>query len=175
MIEQTLFKIPYWSMSSLNFKEKKKEVEKLLKNYPETKQGKQTFLTNRSVPKPNFADTFVKLFKEEFAVLSNVIKRDFRINDIWSVSYKKGDHHPPHNHGSTGLSGILYLDMNDQAPMTSYIQPWNDYVSDHTIYSEISVGEGDIIVIPQFVQHFSSPNTSKNIKRIVSWDMSFTS
>ena len=65
--------------------------------------------------------------------------------------------------------------MNDQAPMTSYIQPWNDYVSDNTIYSEISVGEGDIIVIPQFVQHFSSPNTSKNIKRIVSWDMSFTS
>ena len=79
MIENTLFKIPYWSMSSLNFKEKKIEVEKLLKNYPETKQGKQTFLTNRSVPKPNFADTFVKLFKEEFAVLSNVIKRDFRI------------------------------------------------------------------------------------------------
>ena len=31
--------------------------------------------------------------------------------------------------------------------------------------------EGDIIVVPSFVQHFTQPNKSKKQKRIISWDM----
>ena len=35
MEQKTLFDIPFWEMKIINFKEKKKEIVKLLKKYPE--------------------------------------------------------------------------------------------------------------------------------------------
>jgi hypothetical protein len=52
------------------------------------------------------------------------------------------------------------------------MQPWNDYITDRTVYLPIPVQEGTIVVVPQFIQHFSLPNESKKIKRIISWDLS---
>ena len=102
---------------------------------------------------------------------SKEIKTDFAITEIWSISYDKGDNHSPHNHGSTGLSGILYLDLPKDSPETVYIQPWNDYVDDTVKYVRISITEGDIIIVPSFVMHYSKPNKSNSKKRIISWDM----
>ena len=104
-------------------------------------------------------------------MLSDVLKRDIQVDDAWSVSYKKGDYHSVHNHGSVGLSGILYLDQPKDAPVTHYMQPWNDYITDRTVYLPIPIQEGTIVVGPQFIQHFSQPNHSKKIKRIISWDL----
>jgi hypothetical protein len=87
------------------------------------------------------------------------------------VTYKNGDYHTPHNHGSTGLSGILYLNLDKKSPPTTYLQPWNDWYSDRTIMYPMPVQEGQIVVIPQFINHFSEPNKAKKIKRIISWDM----
>ena len=73
--------------------------------------------------------------------------QDIQLQDIWSVSYKKGDYHTPHDHGSVGLAGILYLNMPKDAAVTQYIQPWNDWYTDRTIYYPIKVNEGDILAI----------------------------
>ena len=108
---------------------------------------------------------------EELGMLSQKLKKDIQLQDIWSVSYKKGDYHTPHDHGSVGLAGILYLNMPKDAAVTQYIQPWNDWYSDRTIYYPIKVNEGDIVVTPKFVRHFTEPHKSKQIKRIISWDM----
>ena len=93
------------------------------------------------------------------------------IQDIWSVSYSKGEYHSPHNHGSLGWAGILYLDLPKDSPGTSYLQPWNDIQNDTSIYHPVKVVEGQIVVVPQFVTHFSPPNKSTKKKRIISWDM----
>ena len=89
--------------------------------------------------------------------------------DVWSVSYKKGDYHIPHNHGSKGYCGILYLNMQKNSPVTSYMQPWNNYNDDSVIY-EPKVEEGDIVIVPQFITHFTKPNNLKFKKRIISFD-----
>ena len=99
-------------------------------------------------------------------------KKGIQINDIWSVSYKKGDYHTPHDHGSVGLAGILYLNMPKNAPVTQYIQPWNDWQSDRTIYRPIPVIEGTIVVTPKFIRHFTEPSKESKLKRVISWDMS---
>ena len=70
------------------------------------------------------------------------------------------------------MSGILYLEQPKDAPVTQYIQPWNDYISDRTVYLPIPIQEGSIVVVPSFIQHFSPPNESKKIKKIISWDLS---
>ena len=171
MIEKTLFNIPVWSVPTLNFKKKKPQLEKLCKAFPERKHGMQTFSTNRQKDRTGFADAFNNIVGEELGMLSQKLKKDIQIQDIWSVSYTKGEYHSPHNHGSLGWAGILYLDLPKDSPGTSYIQPWNDLQNDTSIYHPVNVVEGQIVIVPQFVTHFSPPNKSTKKKRIISWDM----
>ena len=171
MLQETLFNIPYYTIPTLNFSTKKKMLINLLKSYPEKKHGIQTFATNRQTDRSGLAEAFTQIVGEELELLSSKIKKHLHLKDIWSVSYSKGDYHSPHNHGSTGLSGILYLDLPKDAPVTSYIQPWNNIETDTTIYYPLPVQEGTIVIVPQFIQHFSPPSKTK--KRIISWDMNF--
>ena len=171
MIQGNLFSIPMWSLPTLNFSNKKKQLEKLVKGFPEKRHGMQTFATNRQSDRSGFAEAFANICGEELNMLSTRLKKDIQIEDIWSVSYKKGEYHTPHDHGSVGLSGILYLNMDKTSPVTQYIQPWNDWYSDRTIYYPLPVVEGTIVVVPKFVRHFTEPSKSKKIKRIISWDM----
>ena len=169
--QDNLFNIPFWQIRSINFKEKKKELVKLLESYPEEKKGLQEFATNRQSNRSGLVERFSSIMNQEVMTFSKEIKKDFAITEIWSVSYAQGDYHPPHNHGSVGLSGILYLDLPNDSPITNYIQPWNDYASDTVQYHAMPIAEGDIIITPSFIQHFSNPNKTEEIKRIISWDM----
>jgi hypothetical protein len=171
MIESNLFTIPMWSIPTLNFSKKKKELEKLCKSFPEKRHGMQTFATNRQSDRSGFPEAFNSICGEELGMLSQKLKKDIQIEDIWSVAYKRGEYHTPHNHGGTGLTGILYLNMDNKAGVTQYIQPWNDWYSDRTIYYPLPVNEGDIVIIPKFVRHFTEPSKSAKVKRIISWDM----
>ena len=171
MIRDNLFEIPMWSLPCLNFKKKKEQLVKLLKLYPEKRIGIQNFATNRQSDRPNLKEAFSNVLEEELGMLVQSVKADVVIEDIWSVSYKKGDYHTPHDHGTVGLSGILYLNMPKDAPVTQYIQPWNDWQTDRTNYYPLPVKEGDIVVLPRFIRHFTEPSKSKKIKRVISWDM----
>jgi len=173
MLKQNMFTIPYWNLPVLNFKEKKKQLTNMLKSYPEKKVGIQPFSTNRQTDRSGLSEAFTQICGEELEMLSKQIESDMAITDIWSVSYGKNEYHSPHNHGSVGLSGILYLDLPKDAPVTSYIQPWNDFTTDNTIYLPLQVTEGAIVIVPQFIQHFSTPNKAKTKKRIISWDMKY--
>ena len=172
MEQKTLFNIPFWEMKTINFKKKKKDIVKLLKNYPEEKKELQDFYTNRQTDRKGLVKGFADIIKEELTILSEqVFKRNIGITDCWSISYDENDFHSTHNHCSTGISGILYLDLPKESPVTTYIQPWNDFISDTTLYSNVPVSEGTIVISPSFVMHFSSPNKTKDKKRVLSWDM----
>ena len=171
MKQESLFNIPYWKIQIINFKKKKKELTKLLESYPEEKGELQEFTTNRQSDRADLAEKFSSIMIEEISKFSREIKKDFVIHEIWSVSYDKGDNHLSHNHGSMGLSGILYLDLPKDSPVTDYIQPWNNFEIDTVQYNSVPIVEGDIIITPSFVLHFSKPNKSDNKKRIISWDM----
>ena len=100
MIDSTLFQIPMWSLPTLNFSKKKKQLEKLCKAFPEKKHGMQNFYTNRQRDRTGMADAFNNIIGEELQMLSQKLEKDIQIEDIWSISYKKGDYHSAHNHGS---------------------------------------------------------------------------
>jgi hypothetical protein len=171
MIEETLFRIPYWTIPSFDFKNKQKKLTKLIKKFPEERNELQKFETNRQKERLNIVNDFAEIMSAELNSLSNILKKDIAITDVWSVSYKKGDYHTPHNHGAKGITGILYLELDKKNPGTNYIQPWNDFIQDTTVYYPIPVKEGDIIVVPKFIQHFTEPNNSTKVKKIISWDM----
>ena len=163
----TPFKIEFLKIKTKNFAKKKELIIKELKKHPEERQ--RSFNSNRGSGK--LSRPFSKIFSEE---LSQISFHGITITDTWSVTYDKGDFHVPHNHGSVGYAGILYLDLPEGSSVTNYIQPWNNIETDTTIYYPLPVSEGQIIVVPQFLQHFSPPhNAKKGKKRIISFDMSF--
>ena len=169
--QESLFNIPFWGIRIINFEEKKKELVKLLESYPEKeKEGMQEFASNQGSV-TGLVGQFASIMKQELEDFSREIKKDFAIIDIWSVSYAQGEYQSAHNHSSVGLSGILYLDLPKDSPKTTYIQPWTDHETDTIRYIEVPTIEGDIVIVPSFVLHFSKPNKSKNKKRIISWDM----
>ena len=174
--QESLFNIPFWGIRVVDFQQKKKELVTLLESYPEkkedlTEEKEGEFATNRQTDRPGLVEQFAPIMNQELEGFSKEIKKDFAIIDIWSVSYDKGDNQSPHNHSSMGLSGILYLDLPKDSPETDYIQPWTDHETDTVRYIEVPTIEGDIVIVPSFVLHFSNPNKSKNKKRIISWDM----
>jgi len=172
MIEKrNLFDVPAWKIQIINFEEKKKKLIKILESYPEEKIKYEDFDTNRQTNRSGLVEKFTSIMGEEMEEFSRELEKDFAIHEIWSVSYVQGEHHTAHNHGSMGLTGILYLDLPKDSPVTSYIQPWNDYGNDSISHMTIPIVEGDIVIVPSFVLHFSKPNKSNSKKRIISWDM----
>ena len=162
---EPVFKIEFFKIKCIDFKNKKKKLEKALARYPEMPQA--NFKSNRN--KCSINTEFKEIFKNEFDLIRAKYNSKILLQRVWSVSYEKGDHHVPHNHSSTGYCGILYLDMKKDSPKTTYIQPWNNDKDLTQLYSP-EVKEGDMVIVPQFLMHYSEPNKIKFKKRILSFD-----
>jgi len=172
MINYTsVFSIPIWSFKCNEWEDKKRQLNEILKEFPESRTPLQNFLTNRQSNRAGLIELVSSLFKREFTMITEHYKKDISINDMWTVSYEKNDYHSPHNHGGRGLTAILYYQLPIDSPTTTYIQPWNDWNTDRTIYRPFTVYEGDIVIVPSFLNHFSEPNKSEKTKKILSWDM----
>ena len=99
----------------------------------------------------------------------NCIYKKIDVTRAWSVTYDKGHYHVPHNHSSQGYAGIIYLQVNKDSPKTTYIQPWNNE-KDQTVLYAPDVKQGDIMIVPQFLTHYTEPNKTYFKKRILSFD-----
>ena len=162
---EPVFKIEFFKIQCINFKNKKKKLEKALARYPEMPQA--NFGSNRG--KCSINTEFREIFKDEFSLIRAKFNSKILLQRVWSVVYNKGDYHVPHNHSSTGYCGILYLDMHKKSPATCYLQPWNND-KDRSVIHEPEVEEGDIVIIPQHIVHFTRPNPVSFKKRIISFD-----
>tara|TARA_R100001086_G_scaffold217513_1_gene133972 strand:+ start:226 stop:747 length:522 start_codon:yes stop_codon:yes gene_type:complete len=162
---EPVFKIEFFKIKCVNFKNKKKALEKVLAKYPEMPQD--NFYSNRN--KCSINTEFREIFKDEFKLISTKYNSKILLQRVWSVVYHQGQYHVPHNHSSTGYCGILYLDMHKNSPLTTYIQPWNDE-KDMTRLYKPPVEPGDMVIVPQFLWHYTEPNKIKFKKRILSFD-----
>ena len=162
---EPIFKIEFFKIKCVNFKKKKKAIEKILNKNSEIEQD--NFYSNRN--KNNITKNFIEIFKDEFNLITTKYNNKINVYNTWSVRYHKNQYHVPHNHGSTGYCGILYLDMHKDSPVTTYIQPWNDE-KDMTKLYKPPVEEGDIMIVPQFLYHYTEPNKINFKKRIISFD-----
>jgi hypothetical protein len=162
---EPVFKIEFFKIQCINFKNKKKKIEKILKQYPET--PRLNFYSNRD--KCSITTEFKEIFKDEFSLIQTKYNSKISLQRVWSVVYNKGDYHVPHNHSSTGYCGILYLDIKPDSPRTTYIQPWNNQEDQSVLYTP-QVKPGDMMIVPQHLWHYSETNKIKFKKRIISFD-----
>lgn len=172
MIMRPFFQIPYWNTKLLNFSSTKKILKNLISEFPEQRNPYDNFSSNVKIDRKEFIKKFEKIIDKELNQLSISISKKLKITDAWSVTYKKGDFHPPHNHGYKKLSGILYLDFPKGSADTEYVQPFPDLFSDLSIYSTLpNIEEGTINIVPSFLSHFTYPQKVSKAKQIIAWDM----
>lgn len=162
---EPIFKVEFFKIKSINFENKREQIEKLFEQYPEIRL--QNFYTNRN--KSNMTWELQEIFKDEFNLIRTKFNSKIDLKRTWSVSYSKGDYHVAHNHGSLGYAGIIYLRLKKGSPGTTYIQPWNSEKDQSVLYTP-EVEEGDIMIVPQFLTHFTNPNKLNFKKRIISFD-----
>ena len=162
---EPIFKIEFFKIKCINFKKKKKNIEKVLKHYPE--MPFDNFYSNRN--KADVTTELRQIFKDEFSLISTKFNSKILLQRAWSVTYDKGHYHVPHNHGSQGYAGIIYLQQKKDSPKTTYIQPWNNQEDKSVLYTP-QVKPGDIMIVPQFLYHYTEPNKIKFKKRILSFD-----
>jgi len=106
------------------------------------------------------------------------IKNIFQIQSIkhsienWDV--KKNKEHIIHNHGNSGLGGVIYLNYDNTIhEPTRYLMPLNDLINENSLIYNEPVAEGDILIMPSFIHHYSSFNKSKKIRSIIGFDLEF--
>ena len=166
---EPVFKIEFFKIKCINFNLKKVLLQKLLEQYPE--KPYKNFFSNRdkiNITK-DFKNIFIDILQDEFSLIKTKFNKEIELQRVWSVTYDKGHYHVPHNHSSKGYAGILYLSMKKESPPTTYIQPFNDE-NDKTVLYSPDVEEGDIMIVPQFVLHYTEPIKLYFKKRVLSFD-----
>ena len=162
---EPIFKIEFFKIKCIKFKEKKIAIEKVLNKYPEIPFP--NFNSNRN--KADITKELRQIFKDEFNLISTKFNSRILLQRAWSVTYDKGQYHVPHNHSSQGYAGIIYLQQRKDSPKTTYIQPWNNDRDESVLYAP-EVEQGDIMIVPQFLTHYTEPNKTYFKKRILSFD-----
>ena len=162
---EPVFKIEFFKIKCVEFKQKKSAIEKVLDKYPE--MPRMNFYSNRS--KADITTELKEIFKHEFNLISTKFNNKILLQRAWSVTYNKGDYHTPHNHGSQGYAGIIYLQQRKNSPRTTYMQPWNNEEDRSVLYTP-EVEQGDMMIVPQFLMHYTAPNKTYYKKRILSFD-----
>jgi hypothetical protein len=117
-------------------------------------------------------DKFISLMSDKLQEFGREVgAQSFEIENIWAVSYEKGDFHDVHNHGIDGMTGILYLDYDEnEHPPTTYVGA-NNFMTGHTQLSSPAVKEGDLVFVPSSVLHYTRPNESDKTKTSIAFDL----
>lgn len=168
--------IPYYMYEVKDWQTKKEQFSQVLLNTTYTRPGLNglgEFESDRDSQR-NYVDDFLNIFQEEMQEFGRDISVDrFHITDIWSVQYRKHDHHTVHTHGNTNFSGILYYDYDheEHTPTNFVLNNVNALTNMTDIITPV-VKEGVIFIFPSSILHFTLPNKSDKIRRIVSFDIS---
>lgn len=98
-------------------------------------------------------------------LLENFKVDTFQVDNFWFQQYETGDYHSWHNHPGCCFSSVLYVELGDSTPRTTFKWMGRSF--------EVNVKEGDIISFPSFVAHGSKVNKSTR-KTIISYNTRVT-
>lgn len=169
--------IDFYLFDVKNWQTKKAEFQNVLYTTPK-RQFTHTdpmikFHTDRS--EKDYREEFSKIFDEELREIEQELQCDLVVQDAWSVLYKKGDFHSPHNHADANFSAVLYFDYNfmEHTGTSVILQNTNPRTNMTDIITP-DVVEGQILVFPSHLLHFTSPHYSDTPRGIVAFDLKVT-
>jgi len=170
-----LFYVPLFSYEINEWDRKKKALLSKVNRHGFDYYGMNDFRTDRHSKKNSYSLDFESIFKEELEQFKEDGKFNFlEVLDIWTLKYtKKYENHCPHNHRSTGYSGLIYLEYDKKVhEPTKFIGPWNDPVLDTTNLASIpNPREGVMYIWPSALVHYVDAMKTDKLRVATSWDM----
>ena len=162
---EPVFKIEFFKIKCVNFKNKKAKIEEVLGHYPEMPFA--NFSSNRNKARIN--KELLEIFKEEFYLIRTKFNAAIILDRAWSVTYNKGDYHVPHNHSSRGYAGYYLFTTKKRLTKNNLHTTLNNEEDKSVLYTP-EVEQGDMMIVPQFLMHYTEPNKVYFKKRIISFD-----
>jgi len=95
------------------------------------------------------------------------------LNGSWLERSTKGMSHSIHNHGALGYSAACYVcyDSEVHTP-TQFIAPFNNPIDGMvTQYEPDDIEEGDLILFPSYLHHYTKPNLSDKERIVLSFNL----
>jgi hypothetical protein len=91
------------------------------------------------------------------------------VNSAWFQIYDTARYHPPHNHGLTGLSLVVFIKYDNGHLPTTFISPFN-HVNDGNVMQYVPEGvtEGSMILFPSSLTHYAPVNITDSNRMILS-------
>lgn len=173
MTKRTMFSTPFYYYGILNWNDKKTKISNVIDDSLFVRA--ESFSSDRKLSTNSYLESFVEVFKDDLEIFQTELEvNEMFITDVWSVKYEQGDFHPVHNHSSTGYSGIIYLNFNDDEHTGTYfVNNQTNPITDATDSVLSYAHEGAMIVVPSSVLHFTYPNKSSSIRQIIGFDVKF--
>lgn len=172
-MKNIMFQTLVYQYAVSDWENKKEKISNFIKD--ENFIRNESFLSDRKLSANSYLDQFADIFSTELEMFRKEIGiAEMFLTNVWSAKYEKGDFHPVHTHSSTGYSGILYLEYNEDVHTGTYfVNPQTNPLTDLTDYSLPNIHEGAMVIVPSNVLHFTFPNNSTSIRQILGFDIKF--
>jgi len=175
-MQNVLFYVPVFYYEVKDWSRKKSQFLSLIERNSFNYCDGTNFQTDRSSSEQNwYLPHFVDIFQDELHQFKDERNLEWvGIKNIWTIKYtKQNESHCPHNHASTGFTGILYLEYDPEVhEPTKFIGPWNNPVTDTTQLSSLpNPQEGVMYIWPSSLLHYTDGMKTDKLRMITSWDM----
>jgi uncharacterized protein (TIGR02466 family) len=107
----------------------------------------------------------------------------FYVNCSWGVYHNKGDWAHSHDHNNSLLSGVVYIDVDDDSGSLSFHKDWQtlfpnaicpSFTGDNVFNSNqamLTPVSGEIVIFPSHVMHSVSESKSDKTRRCVAFNV----
>tara|TARA_Y100000817_G_scaffold298215_1_gene275225 strand:+ start:4591 stop:5163 length:573 start_codon:yes stop_codon:yes gene_type:complete len=163
------YSIPKWET-------KKKKILSLALDFIEQSDGAFSDYWNTVKPRTKhpYASEFFKTLEFEPHLEFGMNESECLCTSMWCMKYLKEGSIHVHDH-NYGMSGILYANFDPtEHKATTFIPPIRDIWSNGVINFTPDVTEGDLILFPSQLLHFSNPVTSNKPRIIYSFNFGTT-
>lgn len=169
----SMFSVPLIIIEIKNWKEKKNKIISFIEKQelsPNHKENHYTsYFSSQNCENFNLEEIFNNEFSE-FCKSINV--KHYHLKSFWVQKYENMNLHSIHNHGSIGYSFVCYVSFNpEKHESTTFIAPFNNFITGEIISHSPNVTEGMIIFFPSAIHHYAPINMSDNSRIILSGNM----
>lgn len=171
-----MFSVPLFHVKVDQWDSKKEELLSLIGNMEYRQDQGECVPTDYFESRTKNNIHVRRILDRQIEMFLNHYKLDGRLTSSWFERSGKHHYHQPHNHGMTGYSGVLYVeyDPGHHAP-THFISPFPNFIDGEAIHQAPFVTEGDLILFPSSILHYTHPNKSEKNRTVLSFNLELNS
>lgn len=170
-----MFSVPIFNIVVEGWEEKKEALMNIFernKNY--LKLSDNNTVVTDYYSRNNYTDEVSEILKNEISEFLMMTGHHLKLMNCWFEESTKNMYHVIHNHGPVGFSAVCFVEYDQEVHTpTQFIAPFNDFMKGNTLqYSPSCVMEGNLLIFPSVIHHFTLPNTSDKRRIALSFNLS---